>query len=95
MQIDVIGIDFATKSLLLGECKWQENPVSHSTVRELIEEKRAKLFKDLDWDESSWSVSYVFFSRAGFTLKGAEYAREHHIKLVDLQALGDGLSLNE
>lgn len=91
VQIDVVAIDFAQKQILLGECKWQENAVRLSVVRELIEEKTDKLFIDLGWDKDDWQISYAFFSRNGFTEPSAEYALAHHIILIDLESLERGV----
>lgn len=76
---------------MLGECKWQEDAVRLSVVRELIEEKTPKLIMDLGWDKDDWQVSYAFFSRNGFTDPSAEYALAHNMILIDLEALENGL----
>lgn len=91
VQIDVVAVDFAKRQILLGECKWQEEVVRRSVVRELVEEKRPKLFRDLDWEESAWSVNYAFFSRSEFTEAATDYARTADVRLIDLQGLEAGL----
>jgi len=91
VQIDVVAIDFAQKQILLGECKWQEDAVRLSVVRELIEEKTPKLLMDLGWNEDDWQMSYAFFSRNGFTEPSAEYASAHNMILIDLESLETGL----
>ena len=93
VQIDVVAIDFAKKQILLGECKWTNDAVGRSLVRELIEEKTAKLFRDLDWTVEDWEVRYAFFSRKGFTEAAAEYALKANMILVDLDLLESGLSV--
>jgi hypothetical protein len=91
VQIDVVALDFAKKQIFLGECKWTDDAVGRSLVRELIEEKATKLFRDLDWAVEDWQVSYAFFSRNGFTEAAADYASMADILLVDLDSLESGL----
>ena len=95
VQIDVVAVDFIQKQILLGECKWQDDAVSRATVRELVEEKTSRLFLDLGWNEDDWEVSYVFFSRNGFTAPSAEYASVYEMMLIDLESLESGLSPQE
>ncbi len=61
-EIDVVGIDQHTDTLLLGECKWTLAPVG----RELLDELTA-LESAVRWHGDDRVVSYVLFSRAGFT----------------------------
>lgn len=91
VQIDVVAINFATQQLMLGECKWQGEPVRRTVVRELVEVKRHKLFADLDWRETEWQVHYAFFSREGFTDAAMAFATKYNALLVDLTQLEAGL----
>ncbi len=39
VQVDVVGINWAEKAILLGECKWGAGVLGRDVVRELIEGK--------------------------------------------------------
>jgi hypothetical protein len=90
-QIDVVGVNWESKDILLGECKWGDGPVSRTVLRELIEQKTRKVLADLPQAAPGWTVHYTFFARAGFTPAAQQYAGEHNMILVDLQALEAGL----
>ena len=45
VQVDVVAVNHQSREILLGECKWGEEPVSRQIVRELIEQKGPKLAK--------------------------------------------------
>lgn len=92
VQIDVVAVDFAKKQMLLGECKWQEDAVRRSLLRELVDAKTAKLFLDLGWDREAWQVSYAFFSRNGFTQAAMEYASDLDMQVINLNELERGLA---
>jgi len=61
-EIDVVGLNRETNTLLLGECKWTTTPVG----RELFDELTA-LESSVRWQGDEREVNYVCFSRAGFT----------------------------
>ena len=87
VQIDVVGINWDHKSLLLGECKWENNPLSVRVVKQLIEEKTPRILKDLDIDQSEWRVRYAFFSKKGFTAPAVKMAESINAHLVSLDQL--------
>jgi hypothetical protein len=84
VQIDVVGINWQTYQLLLGECKWGEQPVDKGTVCELLEKRGPRVIKNMGIDEKSWQITYLFFARSGFTLAAQRYGQERGIQLVDL-----------
>ena len=86
VQIDVVAINWQNKEILLGECKWTQDPIDRQIVRELIEQKLPKVKKDLLDNESGndWRVFFAFFSRHGFTEAARSYAQFHASLLVDL-----------
>ena len=92
VQIDVVGVNWDSRDILLGECKWGDNPVGRGTVRELVEQKTPKLLGELPFNPSDWSVHYVFFARAGFSSSAQQYASKQNITLVDLEMLENGLA---
>ena len=61
-EIDVAAIDPEGKNLILGECKFWQEPVGVSVLRDL-EEKSARV----NWKKQERRLWYVLFSAAGFT----------------------------
>jgi hypothetical protein len=61
-EIDVVGLNQHTDTLLLGECKWTPAPVG----RVLFDDLTA-LEPSVRWHGADREVSYGLFSRAGFT----------------------------
>lgn len=93
VQVDVVGIDWQSHTLLLGECKWTGEPIDRQIVRELIEEKVPKVLHDLAEINTSWQVHFAFFARAGFTDGARSEALAHQAILVDLAKLDQDLQL--
>ena len=87
MQVDVVAVHWAERSILLGECKWGVDAVGRSTVRELVEAKTPKVLNELPDHGVGWTVHYALFARAGFTDAAAAEARQHGALLVDLETL--------
>ena len=87
VQIDVVAINWQTRDILLGECKWGQRPVDHQVVRELIERKGPRLRRDLPQESGGWTYHYSLFSRSGFTDAAAEEMSAKGGLLVDLQSL--------
>lgn len=87
VQIDVVGISWEHKALLLGECKWERNPLSVNTVKELIDKKTPLILKELGFDQSEWRIRYGFFSKKGFTAPAVKKAEEINAYLVPLDQL--------
>lgn len=70
-QVDVVGINWMQKTLILGECKWTLEPVERSTLVELT----AKIGK-IAPPEGTWRVFLVGFSRSGWSRGAAAYQAE-------------------
>ena len=87
VQIDVIGVNWDTRDILLGECKWGGNPIGRGTLRELVEQKTTKLLAELPHTPHDWTVHYAFFARTGFSPSAQAYASEQNMILVDLDVL--------
>lgn len=83
VQVDVVPLNWDSRDILLGECKWGAEPVNRQTVRELIEQKAAKVLRDLPDEGRGWRVHFAFFARAGFSAAAAELLDEHHAWRVD------------
>ena len=91
VQVDVVAINWREKQLLLGESKWQTDPIRRHVVRALIETKTPKALKLLPEEGDSWQVHYTFFSRSGFTEAASSLANEQDAQLVDLDRLDQDL----
>lgn len=61
-EIDIAAIDPEGKNLILGECKFWQEPVGISVLRDL--EAKAKT---VVWERNERKVWYVLFSASGFT----------------------------
>jgi AAA+ ATPase superfamily predicted ATPase len=84
VQVDVVGVNWHTKSILLGECKWGTDRVAREVVTELIETKAPKVLALLPGEGEAWTLHYALFSRVGFTPAAQTLAEEHGAMLVDL-----------
>ncbi len=68
-QIDVVGINSMEKTIFLGECKWQDRPVSRSILRQLVAKTSEIVPK-----RGKWQVFYLGFARDGWTDAAQTYA---------------------
>jgi hypothetical protein len=91
VQIDIVGISWERKVLLLGECKWGRESLSQRVVRDLIDKKTQQILKDLSIEKSEWRIRYAFFSRVGFTGPAKKMAEKVEAKMVSLDELVSGL----
>ena len=92
MQVDVVAINWRTKDILLGECKWGIDRVGRSVIRELIEEKTPRVLQRLD---GRWQTHHCFFARAGFTKAAHQEAANAGARTVDLVQLDQDLQNEE
>lgn len=69
-QIDVAGVNFMDKTLILGECKWDRHPKDVGTLEKLIDKTDKVLPKD-----GQWKVFYLGFARNGWTSNAIEFAK--------------------
>lgn len=87
VQVDVVGINWDHKVLLLGECKWENKPLSLTVVQNLINKKAPIVLKDLAIDKSEWRVRFAFFSKKGFTDPAEKTGKKHKAQLITLDQL--------
>lgn len=87
VQVDVVGINWSEKAILLGECKWGTDRVGREVLVELIDSKSPQVLKTLPAEGQGWAVHYALFSRNGFTPSLTALAKEHRVLLVDLDRL--------
>jgi hypothetical protein len=78
-QMDVVGVNWHDKTILVGKCKWGVRAVGRSVILELIK----KTPKVVSGEE--WQVYYTYFARAGFTDAAREEAQKVNALLVDLE----------
>ena len=71
-QIDVAGINRMEKTMILGECKWTLEAVERKVMRELVEEKTAKVIPE----QGRWKVYFLGFSRSGWSSGATIYQDE-------------------
>lgn len=70
-QVDVVAINWRTKDILLGECKWGRRVQGKKVVDTLIG-KTAKVIPA----GGDWTVQYAYFTRNPLTLPAQERANE-------------------
>ena len=76
VNIDVVALNWKAKAVLLGECKWDQDPIERDVVRELIEKRVPKALSYLPEAGLGWTIYPAFFARAGLTPAAQAYARE-------------------
>jgi len=91
VQVDVAGINWSERAILLGECKWGAEAVDRATVRDLIETKAPKVLKGLPAEGVGWHVHYALFARGDFTDAARAEAELVGAKLVSVEMLDQDL----
>lgn len=76
-QVDVLAINWRTKDILLGECKWGKTPVDKDVIETLVK-KTPKVLPE----GYTWQVHYAFFARQGFTEQARSAAGPAHQALL-------------
>ena len=64
LEIDVVGINEISKTLILGDCHWTDEPVGVEAVKALVQ-KTALIVPKKEQEE--WTVFYTCFSANGWT----------------------------
>jgi len=70
-QVDVAGINFMDRTLVLGECKWDRHAQGRELLAGLVEKTALVLPR-----EGDWQVYYLGFARRGWTEAAQRYAGE-------------------
>jgi AAA+ ATPase superfamily predicted ATPase len=68
-QVDVVGVNFMQRHLILGECKWTNQREKASVLRALVESKTEKIIPP-----GVWQVFYFGFSKEGWNEPALSYA---------------------
>jgi AAA+ ATPase superfamily predicted ATPase len=79
-EIDIVGFDLTKKYMLIGECKWKNQPQDLIVLKKLKE--RSNLFVALN----KWL--YVF-AKKSFKERAIEYAKENNIHLITYSEMYD------
>lgn len=87
-KIDVVAINEDEHQILLGECKWLKTPTDKSII-ERFAAQTAKLTSQVM--PGSWQISYVLFSRRGFTKAARQTVLSNRI-FVDLAQIDHDLA---
>ena len=81
-QVDVVALNWRTKDILLGECKWGQKLVEREVIRTLLN-KADKVLPDT----ADWHVHYAFFARQGFTSEAQAEADGYGALLITLEQI--------
>lgn len=78
-EIDIVALDPDGKNLILGECKYWQEPVGINILRELENKTES-----VAWEKNDRKVWYVLFSAGGFTDELREHCKTREdVLLVD------------
>jgi AAA+ ATPase superfamily predicted ATPase len=99
-DIDVVGLNQAERRIVLGVCRWQQQPVGGATLRDLLEQTSSFVPK-----KGKWTVDYLGFSSSGWTIEAETLARDVQVsgaakanwkaekfKLFNLENIGGDLA---
>ena len=86
-QVDVAAINWESRDLLVGECKWGMDKIDRQVARDLIEEKARKMLLDLPDMGEGWRIHYALFGRQGFTDSAKTEMRRVGGLCVDLKQI--------
>ena len=87
VQVDVVGINWREKAILLGECKWGTETVAREVVTDLVDNKTPRVLKSLPAEGRPWRVQFALFARASLTPAARALAQAHQVRVVDLRQL--------
>jgi hypothetical protein len=79
-------INWRTKDILLGECKWEQGKSGRRVLQTLLE-KTDKVVPG----RAEWNIHYALFSRRGFSPATERLAAIHDAFLVSLQRMEEDL----
>ena len=70
-EVDVVGINWMQKTIILGECKWTLNPIDTPVLAHLVE-KASRLIPQ----EGKWQAYFLGFSRSGWSSRAIQFQKE-------------------
>ena len=83
-QVDVIGLNWSQRTVLLGEARWTSRPLGVQVLDELRSKSSAVL------PAPDWHAHYALFSRSGFTEPLSAQAEREGVWLVGLADIVKG-----
>ncbi len=92
VQADVVAINWKTRAIFIGECKWGDAAVDRQTVRDLIERMVPLTVADLPDHGAGWQVYPALFARVGATPAARKTLEAAGGILIDLQMLFEDLA---
>jgi hypothetical protein len=90
-QADVVGVNWATRQVLIAECKWGGSRVSKADLRPFFETRIPDVLTALPKGGRDWQVVPVAFTRAGLSEAATRLLEEHQAIHVGLKNLILGL----
>ena len=79
--MDVAAVNWRSKDILLGECKWGASNVGQEVLRALVDKTAGAV------PGEDWQVHYALFARRGFTPAAMARARRLKAHLVTLDQI--------
>jgi hypothetical protein len=61
--VDVVALNWNSKEILLGECKWRLDKIDRQIARDLTVEKTRLALLDLPDMGQGWQVYHALFAR--------------------------------
>ena len=79
-EIDIVAHNSDTHDILFCECKWQKRKSDAGDIKHLLD-KAPKV----NWFNGERKEHFAFISKAGFTGKAVEFARDNGVLLFELK----------
>lgn len=92
VQVDVVGMNWEDHHILLGECKWGQEPVEEEVITDLVRRKTPQVFNHLPNLGDKWQAHHVLFARSRLKAAAQAAAATLGVEVVDLPALDEVLS---
>ena len=89
VQVDVVSVNWNSRDILLGECKWGVEKVDRQVIRDLLETKTPLVLRDLPEMGEGWKIHHFAFARQGFTPAAKEEMKAAGGMLVDLSMMDE------
>jgi uncharacterized protein len=92
VQVDVVALNWNSKEILLGECKWGLDKIDRKIARDLTVEKTRLALLDLPDMGQGWQVFHALFARQGFTDAARNEVQTSGGRCIELRELDKALS---
>jgi AAA+ ATPase superfamily predicted ATPase len=92
VQVDIVALNWNSKEILLGECKWGLDKIDRQIARELTGEKTRLALLNLPDMGQGWQVYHALFARQGFTDAAQNEVQASGGRCIDLRELDKALS---